>query len=99
VGRALLAACERLGRLWRRPSLWLHVDQGNSAALELYRAQGYQVRSSRGVGSKRFLMARGLGEGGAGGGRGGHGAEVEGGASEQVGGGGRKVFVWDAELK
>jgi hypothetical protein len=110
VGSALLAACERLGRLWGRPSLWLHVDSGNSAALALYRERGYQVRASRGVGSRRYLMARPLPRlqrPGGGGGAAAAGPDAPDGdaaaagveAAGRVVGAQGKVFVWDAGLK
>jgi hypothetical protein len=108
VGGALLAACERLGRLWGRPSLWLHVDSANRAALALYRARGYQVCASRGLGGRRYLMARPLqrlqraAAGGGGGGEAaapGAGAAAAGLEAGRVVDAQRKVFVWDAELK
>ena len=35
VATALLRQCERMARLWRRDSLWLHVDLRNQAAMQV----------------------------------------------------------------
>ena len=35
VATALLRQCERMARLWRRDSLWLHVDLRNQAAIKV----------------------------------------------------------------
>lgn len=60
IASSLIAACERLGRLWGRSSLWLHVDQRNRGALELYRALDYRVCTIKGWRNKRYLMAKAL---------------------------------------
>jgi ribosomal protein S18 acetylase RimI-like enzyme len=60
IASSLIAACERLGQLWGRSSLWLHVDQRNRGALELYRSLDYRVCASKGLRNKRYLMAKAL---------------------------------------
>ncbi|PRW44553.1 GCN5-related N-acetyltransferase [Chlorella sorokiniana] len=42
VATALLRQCERQARLWRRDSLWLHVELDNAPARQLYEKLGYQ---------------------------------------------------------
>ena len=63
VGRALLASAERLARLWAWPSLWLHVDASNAAAVQLYSELGYtimQVQRSGTFAQRRTLVMRKL---------------------------------------
>ncbi|KAI7842964.1 hypothetical protein COHA_003469 [Chlorella ohadii] len=42
VATALLRQCERQARLWRRDSLWLHVEMDNAPARQLYERLGYE---------------------------------------------------------
>lgn len=41
-GRQLLKQCERIAYLWGESTLWIHVEQDNHAALDLYQSEGYQ---------------------------------------------------------
>lgn len=63
VGRALLAAAERLARLWAWPSLWLDVDASNAVAVQLYSELGYtivQVQRSGAFSQRRVFLMRKL---------------------------------------
>lgn len=42
IGERLVFQCERVARLWREPSLWLHVEEGNKPALSLYQKRNYE---------------------------------------------------------
>ena len=42
VGRELLNRIEGSARLARACSIWLHVEEGNAAAIRLYESQGYR---------------------------------------------------------
>jgi len=41
-GRQLLKQCERIAYLWGESALWIHVEQDNYAALDLYYSEGYR---------------------------------------------------------
>ncbi|CAL8465370.1 g4906 [Coccomyxa elongata] len=43
VARALLEACEVLGRRWGEDSVWLHTEADNVGANALYQAAGYNI--------------------------------------------------------
>ena len=43
VGRQLVAECEREVLRWRGRELWLEVSLHNTAAMEFYRALGYEL--------------------------------------------------------
>ena len=44
VARSLIAACESRAAERNEHRLWLHVEQGNRAAIELYEAEGYLLQ-------------------------------------------------------
>ena len=61
AAKALLLRAEDLAARWGYRSLWLHVDEGNVPAEELYRTLAYQKRTKDalwGLGQKRWLMAK-----------------------------------------
>ncbi len=45
VGRELLNRAENSARVACAHSIWLHVEEGNTAAIRLYKAQGYRCEA------------------------------------------------------
>lgn len=94
---SLLARCERLARVIEKPSVWLHVDNGNEAASQLYKARGYAevggVQLSWGM-SRRRLLYKELPPLAC------RGTELESGEAVSLGSiGTNGVFLWDVERR